>query len=110
MSDPNTMINNFENLLAKGQDNALLRYSLGNAYLQKQALPTAIEHFAKAVNYDPKYSAAWKSYGKALAENQQTNAAIAVYQQGIATAEENGDIQAAKEMKVFLKRLQKTSS
>ena len=28
------MIENFERMLASGQDNALLRFSLGNAYLQ----------------------------------------------------------------------------
>jgi hypothetical protein len=34
--------------------------------------------------------------------------AVDAYQQGIAIAEELGDIQAAKEMRVFLTRLQRT--
>jgi tetratricopeptide (TPR) repeat protein len=102
----NDTIKNFETLLAKGQDNAMIRYSLGNAYLQQKAFPLAIEHFAKALAFDPLYSAAWKGYGKALASNQQIPEAIAAYTQGIVVAEEKGDKQTVKEMTIFLKRLQ----
>ncbi len=101
------IINNFEGMLEKGQDNVMLRFSLGNAYLKQKEFAIAATHFAKALEFDPNYSAAWKGYGKALAENQQIQEAIDAYTQGIAVAEKKGDIQAAKEMKVFLKRLQK---
>lgn len=101
----NQVINNFEALLAKGQDNAMIRYSLGNAYLQQKTFPLAVEHFAKALTFDPLYSAAWKGYAKALVSNQQIPEAIAAYQQGIVVAEEKGDKQTVKEMTVFLKRL-----
>ncbi|EIJ43786.1 tetratricopeptide repeat protein [Beggiatoa alba B18LD] len=100
-------ITGLETLLAKGQDNALLRLSLGNAYLQKQQVEIALQHYAQAVKLDPHYSAAWKSYGKALAENQQITEAIQAYTTGINIAEQKGDRQAMKEMQVFLKRLQK---
>lgn len=102
-------ITKLEALLTKGQDNALLRYSLGTAYLKQKDFTQAIEHLAKSITFDPLYSAAWKSYGKALAENQQISEAIEAYTQGIQVAEQKGDIQAVKEMKVFLKRLQQTS-
>lgn len=104
------IIANFEALLATGQDNVMLRFGLGNAYFKQQDFATAVNHFAKALEFDPNYSAAWKGYGKALAENQQIQPAIEAYRQGIAVAEKKADKQAAKEMKVFLKRLLKNGS
>lgn len=101
------VIDNLEALLAKGQDNALVRYGLANEYLKIGKPETAIGHLRKALAHDPKYSAAWKRLGKALAETGRTADAIAAYENGIQVAEEKGDIQAAKEMRVFLKRLQK---
>ncbi len=102
------IIENFEAMLASGTDNTLLRYGLGNAYLQKQDFEKAAEHLAEAVALDPDYSAAWKLYGKALAESSATEAAMDAYRAGIEVAERKGDVQAAKEMRVFLKRLEKT--
>ncbi|MBD3610813.1 MAG: hypothetical protein HUJ30_09715 [Gammaproteobacteria bacterium] len=103
-------MNQIDNLLAlldKGQDNALLRFGLGNAYLQADDCTNACIHLQQATQQDPNYSAAWKLYGKALTLCNAQHEAIRAYQQGIRIAEENGDIQAAKEMSVFLKRLQK---
>ena len=101
------MIENFENMLAAGQDNPLLRFGLGNAYLNADQPVQAAEHLRKAVEQDSQYSAAWKLLGKALAAAGDTAAAVAAYDQGIQAAEQKGDIQAAKEMKVFRKRLEK---
>lgn len=84
-----------------------MRYGLGNEYLKLQKFEEAAEHLRKAVEFDPKYSAAWKSLGKALASGGQDAEAIAAYETGIRVAEEKGDVQAAKEMRVFLKRLHK---
>ena len=67
-----------------------------------------IGHLRKALAHDPKYSAAWKRLGKALTDTGRTDEAIAAYEQGIRAAEEKGDVQAAKEMRVFLKRLYKS--
>ena len=101
------IIKNLETLIAKGQDNALIRYSLGNEYRREKKFANAITHLARAVELDPGYSAAWKLYGKMLTENSQINDAIMAFEQGITVAEKKGDIQAAKEMGVFLKRLKK---
>ena len=103
MSDQ--IISNFLSMLERGQDNALIRFGLGNAYLNSKDYTLAIEHLALALKHDPDYSAAWKLYGKALASAGNNDEAIKAYQQGIETAEAKGDIQAAREMKVFLKRL-----
>lgn len=97
----------FEKLLAQGKDNALLRYSLGNEYLKLGRADEAVAHLKAALAFDPAYSAAWKVLGKAQNEAGALAEALETYRQGIANAEAKGDIQAAKEMKVFAKRIEK---
>jgi Tfp pilus assembly protein PilF len=101
------IVDNLEAMLARGQDSALLRYSLGGEYLKLEEFNKAAEHLRQAVSKDPKYSAAWKLLGMALASAGHKDEAIKAYEDGIKVAEEKGDKQAAKEMTVFLKRLQK---
>ncbi len=101
-----TLVENLEAMLAAGRDDALLRFSLGNAYL-KERPALAAEHLARAVELNPEYSAAWKIYGKALTASGRENEAREAYARGIAAANRNGDIQAAKEMGVFLRRLER---
>ena len=105
MSTP--IITNLEKLLGGPRDGSLLRYSLGNEWLKAGDAAKAAGYLREAVTQDPKYSAAWKLLGKALAEAGQAAEALEAYRQGIAVAEEKGDVQAAKEMGVFAKRLHK---
>lgn len=100
-------IDNFEAMLAQGRDNALLRYSLGNEYLKQGDAVRAAEHLRLAVEHDAQYSAAWKLLGKALTDSAAWSEALAAYRQGIAVAEARGDKQAAKEMGVFARRIEK---
>ena len=102
----NPRIESLEKMLNGPRDGALLRFSLGNEYLKAGAPDKAAEQFRAAVERDPNYSAAWKVLGKSLAEAGEREAAIAAYTQGIEIAEQRGDLQAVKEMRVFLKRLQ----
>ena len=104
MSD---MIERLEKMLATGKDNALLRFSLGNEYLKLGQTETAVAHFQQAVLHDPAYSAAWKLLGKALYDAARLPEALAAYRSGIEVAEKKGDKQAAKEMTVFAKRIEK---
>lgn len=104
---PSPVIANLEKLLAAGRDSALLRFSLGNEYLKAGDPQSAIDHFRQALTLDSKYSAAWKLLGKALTEAGRLEEALAVYRKGIAVAEEKGDKQAAKEMQVFARRLER---
>ena len=97
-------VDQFLTMLERGQDSALLRFSLGNEYLKMDAPEQAAEHLAEAVAQDPSYSAAWKLYGKSLAALGEHQRAVEVLDQGIARAEEKGDAQAVKEMRVFRKR------
>ena len=97
----------FEALLASGKDSALLRFSLGMHYLKEGDAARAALHLRSAVAQDPGYSAAWKLLGKALADCGEQSEAIAAYRSGIEAAERKGDKQAAKEMAVFLRRLER---
>lgn len=101
------VIDKLQALLAGGKDSALLRYSLGSEYLKAGDFDQAAQHLQKAVALDPRYSAAWKLLGKTLAAAGRAPDAIAAYENGIRVAEERGDIQAAKEMRVFLRRLRR---
>ena len=101
------MLNKLEAMLAAGQDNALLRFSLGSEHLKAKQLDQAIEHFRKCLQHDSKYSAAWKLLGQSLTEAGQSEEAVKVYEEGMRVAEAKGDKQAVKEMSIFLKRLQK---
>jgi len=102
-----TLIDTLEQLLTRGPDNALLRYGLGHEYLKAGQFDRAAEQFRKAVEHDPQYSAAWKLLGKALTSTGRNADAIRAYETGIRVAAQKGDVQAAKEMAVFLKRLRK---
>jgi predicted Zn-dependent protease len=101
------MIENLEAMLARGQDSTLLRYGLGNEYLKAGQNEKAMEHLAEAVRQDSGYSAAWKLFGKALTAGGRPQEALDAFDRGIEAAEAKGDIQAAKEMRVFRKRVQK---
>jgi uncharacterized protein HemY len=96
-----------EKLLTRGQDSALLRYTLGTLCIKEGLLEKAVEHLERALDQDSNHSATWKSYAKTLAELERKEEAVDAYQKGIRVADSNGDIQAAKEMRVFLKRLSK---
>ena len=105
-----TTIQNLEKMLAAGKDSALLRFSLGNEYLKEGLSERAVEQLEHAVRLDPNYSAAWKSLGKALAAAGRPSPALDAFRQGIVVAQTRGDIQAAKEMTVFAKRMERILS
>ena len=97
----------FEALLAAGKDSALLRFGLGSHYLKAGDVERAVEHLRRAVAQDPAYSAAWKLLGKALEAAHDRAGAAQAYRSGIAAAGDRGDKQAAREMGVFLRRIER---
>ena len=103
---PSPALASFERMLAAGRDGALLRFSLGNEYLKAGDAARAAQHLERAVALDARYTAAWKLYGKALAEAGRPADALAAYRAGIAVAQARGDKQAEKEMQVFARRLE----
>ena len=92
-------------MLEQGNDNALLRYTLGTLCLKEGLIDEAVMHLDQALQQDPEHSASWKFYGKALAANGRLGEAREAYEKGIAVADASGDVQALKEMQVFLKRI-----
>lgn len=97
-------------LLAEGKDAAPLRVSLAQACLARGNTADAIANLERAVELNSNYSAAWKLYGRALLNAGRPREAGAAWKQGIVVASQRGDRQAEREMKVFLKRLEKQSS
>lgn len=87
------------------RDGALLRFSLGAALLDADDADAAVVQLRAALDFDPRYSAAWKLLGKACLATGDRQAAATAWQRGITAAETRGDVQAAKEMRVFAKRL-----
>ena len=105
ISEVMSIIDSFEKMLASGKDSPLLRFSLGNEYLKVDDVIRAVDHLRASVALDAGYSAAWKLLGKALTKAGDITGASDAYAAGIAAATAKGDKQAAKEMAVFLKRL-----
>lgn len=91
--------------LGGARDGALLRHSLGTALFEAGDATQAVAQLRAALEFDPDYSAAWKLLGKALVASGEPQAAADAWRRGIAVAEARGDVQAAREMRVFLKRL-----
>jgi tetratricopeptide (TPR) repeat protein len=100
------VISNLEKLIGTSRDGALLRYSLGLEYEKAGRHADAVAQLREAVARDPLYSAAWKTLGRLLADDDPAQA-LAAYTSGIAAAQKKGDRQAEKEMTVFARRIEK---
>lgn len=105
-----SLIANLRTQLGGPRDGAMLRYSLGNALLDSGDAAQAVLQLREALTFDPEYSAAWKALGKAQLAIGDANAAAEAWREGIGVADRRGDVQAAKEMTVFLKRIGKSGA
>lgn len=101
----NLKVKELEALIKQNPDNVLMHYTLGIEYLRAEELGKAIGALSKAIELQPDYSAAYRELGKALVKLNSNKEAKEIFNKGIAVAEEKGDIQTAKEMRVFLKRI-----
>jgi predicted Zn-dependent protease len=104
------MIARLQALLDQGQDNALLRMTLGKAALDDERAADAVAHLQRATEFDPQLSVAWKLLGKARAALNDDAAARAAFAQALACAEAKGDAQVVKEVGVFVRRLDKRAA
>ena len=100
----------FQELIALEPEDTVLRFGLGELYIQARDFTNAAEQFAEILRREPHYSAAYRYLGQAYAALGRTSEAEAVFRQGITIAEARGDLQTAKEMQVFLRRLHKPAS
>src|SRR5215813_7216054 len=97
----------FQELIALEPDDTVLRFGLGELYIQAKDFARAAEQFAEILRLDPHYSATYRYLEQAYVALDRVSEAEAMFQQGIAVAEARGDLQTAKEMQVFLRRLHK---
>lgn len=84
-----------------------MRVSLAQACLDRGDAANAILHLKRALEQDQGYTAAWKSYGRALLAAGRGSEARQAWQNGIEIADRKGDRQAEREMQVFMNRLDK---
>lgn len=103
MTDP--LVERLRTQVGGPRDGALLRFSIGNALLGDGAYGEAAAAFRDALVFDSDYSAAWKLLGKALLAAEDEAGAAEAWRAGVDAATRRGDIQAGKEMTVFLNRL-----
>ena len=100
-----TLIDNLEEMLARGNDSAMLRFGLGSACLREKRHAQAIEHLEHCLALDENYTAAYNLLGRAQFKLEQLDAAKQSFTKGLEKAHATGDIQTEREMQVFLKKL-----
>lgn len=101
------MLEQLLKLLDSPRDSALLRFGIANEYARTGDWVKVATFARDALERQRDFSAAWKLLGKAQAECGEQQAALETYQAGIAIANSKGDVQAAKEMTVFARRIEK---
>ncbi len=100
----------FQKLLESRPDEPLVLYGLGRELIRLERFDEAARALGHAVEVNPDYTACYRELGRALVGAGRDEEADGVYRKGIETAERTGDLQAGKEMGVFLKRLKKPGS
>jgi protein O-GlcNAc transferase len=91
-------------LLARDADDPLGWFSLGRALLELGRHEEAREPLRRAISLDPTYTAAQRDLARALLASGEAAEAARVLETGIPAAEAAGDLQTAREMRVFLRR------
>lgn len=94
-------------IVAAEPDDGLARFMLGRELLAARRPDEAAEHLAMAVQLTPDHTASYRELGNALAATGRGEEALAAWADGLAVAERTGDLQTAKEMRVFRNRVLK---
>ena len=97
----------FRKLLEKDPKNPMVLYSLGGELFKEGRHEEARDHLQRAIENKPDYSVAYRMLGRAHYELHEDTEAKNVFLKGKEVATENGDLQTAKEIDVFLRRLGK---
>lgn len=98
---------NLEAMLAKGRDDAMLRFGLGSACFSESDFTEAVIHLEQCLKMNPDYSAAYKLLGKAYLKMDDDANARRIFEKGLPVAQSQGDKQTVKEMTVFLNKIRK---
>ena len=102
-----SLADRLEAMLAKGEDNPLLRFGLGNSYFNEKRFEQALSHLHALLEQDPSHSAGWKLLGRSYQGLGRLEEARDILQQGLQVAQGNGDQQVVREITVFLKKLER---
>ena len=97
----------FRKLLDRDPENPMVLYSLGSELFKEGQHSEASEYLGRAVRNKPDYSVAYRTLGRALFELGEDEEAARVFAEGREVAQGNGDLQTAKEIDVFVRRLEK---
>lgn len=95
----------FLKMIQADPDDPLMRFGAGKALLDAGRTGEAVEHLQACVRLNPEYSAAYRLLGQALEREGQPQEAADVFRHGLEVAEAKGDLQTAKEIRVFLNRI-----
>ena len=98
-------IRELQELLEDEPDDGLLNLTLGQEFLSAGDPASALPHLEKVVALEPRYTVAYRYLGAALEQLGRRDDALRAWERGVVIADETGDIQAGKEMSVFLSRL-----
>ena len=104
-----SITDNLEKMLASGRDDAMLRFGLGSAYFNQKEFDRAVPHLRACIKHDSQYSAAYKLLGKALYKLGDNEEARTILKTGLPIAVEKGDKQTEREVRAFLKKLDRQS-
>ncbi len=100
-------LNALRKLVEMDPEDAMARWGLGRVYLETRRWAEASAAFTKAIELNPEYSAAYRDLGRAQIELERPGDALQTLGRGIAVAEQRGDLQTVREMRVFAKRAKK---
>jgi Tfp pilus assembly protein PilF len=96
----------FRQIVELDPDDYFSHFGYADALCDAGDYQEAVQEYRAAIRLKPEYSAAFRDLGKALEKIGEHDEAMRVYRDGIPIAERHGDLQTAKEMQVFLRRLE----
>jgi Flp pilus assembly protein TadD len=96
----------FKEVVELMPDDPVVRFGLAGAYMEAGQAESAIVEYEEAIRLKPDYSAAHRGLGRALERAGRREDARTAYRKGLEVAEQTGDLQAKKEIEVFLRRLE----
>jgi len=95
-------IEQYQAFLEQDPNNTFARYVIAQEYAKAGDLAGAIAAYREIISRDPDYVAAYHHGGKTLEMDGETEAAVALYRQGIEAADRTGNAHARAELEEAL--------
>jgi cytochrome c-type biogenesis protein CcmH/NrfG len=103
--DVGERIAELEALLRDDPEDRDLYFLLGKALLDGGRADEAVERLREAVRRNPGHAAIRRFWGQALRDSGDRQGAAQAWREGIEVAERTGDLQAGKEMRALLAKM-----